>query len=790
MKLLQNQYISKTKIYMLILGLLSVMLGGHIAFGSPLVDAARDTSYDCERYVHYGGSTSVPGVGTYHVVQYGLKGNDAARWQNNDNGAIIADSDPSPSNYTIDTGPNFGDCAAAFGYSPIDCDPNNGINLFWDCLGNVPFTNSYYRTFFGGSPTKVYLGSAIAHPDNVEHYENNPALVDSDYSDPTRTNAGVTSTLHYPFGDINDAGLVNINNQRIWCVGFGIFCRLNALTDGAGGNPAAWAGYLDAAQFISNPTVSQNAIENIPNVSYRDALFKGSGVPVRDLHDVGLLASGATSFQLRMSGANTQDPFFGCLASTGVSWDNGPAPNNCYSGHFLNTKVATYLTFFVPETANNPFDPKCDNIYPSPSSPEPGQLFNITATFKDIQNMHNNDINYQARITIDGTSINDRLFANGKLSKTSSALSVSSNDPNWLSIPTAGQYTGKVTLGLTGQENRTITCPFGGSNEPPKIPITAKPYVRVYGNDTIAGGNFANTNGICSGPDPNPDASIATFAVNESGWKGSGVEYAAFAMGAIMDNGFISASTHNGAATGPKLGLTFGNYRMGNAMVNDFGGLSGISSCAPNYYSLKSANARKSQADNISTLISASNEALDVNPSSGKTMINGSWSNISGNHAVFINGDLIINDDISLASFSDTDVNGIPSLYVVVKGNIYLTNKVKRLDGVFIAQPDGSSGGTIFTCAKQNATTYTISELYDNCGNQLIVNGAFIANKVRFLRTNGTLNAAGVDEAPSSNKIAEVFNFTPSIYLAKNPYIVIPDTKGQNSTIISLPPIL
>src|SRR5690606_24660439 len=112
----------------------------------------------------------------------------------------------------------------------------------------------------------------------------------------------------------------------------------------------------------------------------------------------------------------------------------------------------------------------------------------------------------------------------------------------------------------------------------------------------------------------------------------------------------------------------------------------------------------------------------------------------------------------------------IPYITVIARGNIYIQSDVNNLSGLFIAQPlpDGSKG-EIYTCANgktvpankfaacsgrnadanallnaicnggNNATTRTLT------GTPLTVYGSFIARRVSFDRTNGSLRCARPD---------------------------------------------
>ena len=133
----------------------------------------------------------------------------------------------------------------------------------------------------------------------------------------------------------------------------------------------------------------------------------------------------------------------------------------------------------------------------------------------------------------------------------------------------------------------------------------------------------------------------------------------------------------------------------------------------------------------------------------------------------------------------------MPMLELVAKGNIYIANGVTQLDGLYVAQPNGATGGNIYTCAQPvlPATAYPIDNtLSGNCHNGLTINGAFVAKQVRFMRTRGTLYQSNAAEPSTSANIAEVFRFSPAVWMAQPPN----QTNGvlEYDAIASLPPIL
>ena len=121
-------------------------------------------------------------------------------------------------------------------------------------------------------------------------------------------------------------------------------------------------------------------------------------------------------------------------------------------------------------------------------------------------------------------------------------------------------------------------------------------------------------------------------------------------------------------------------------------------------------------------------------------------ANLTGKTIIYIEGDVVLTGNTSLSSGPWATVDSIPSLYVVTNSNMYIDSSVSNLAGVYAAQPPSGSPteGDIFTCTSGH-TMFSASQLFDNCGAdttgpQLTINGAFVANQVRFERTYGSVD--------------------------------------------------
>lgn len=121
---------------------------------------------------------------------------------------------------------------------------------------------------------------------------------------------------------------------------------------------------------------------------------------------------------------------------------------------------------------------------------------------------------------------------------------------------------------------------------------------------------------------------------------------------------------------------------------------------------------------------------------------------------VYIGGNITYNTTGWSYDKATGKLDKVPSMVVKTTGNIYISNNVTRLDGVYIAQrkdptlpPSNSNGGIIYTCGTASYQPVTSTAVYHNCRNQLTVYGTFIANKVNMMRTYGSLR----DEKPIIN---------------------------------------
>jgi hypothetical protein len=352
------------------------------------------------------------------------------------------------------------------------------------------------------------------------------------------------------------------------------------------------------------------------------------------------------------------------------------------------------------------------------------------------------------------------------------------------------QYCGEITVapahGWQGPSDRYVIDPDradGGYPDNCDV-IANRPYLRVYGADLSAGSRFIDGSGACNS-NPSPIKGYLSSRPNKSG---SGSQLAAVAMQAI--NGFRTASLRTSAPTAPN-GLSFGNEPP------DDGHYQGTPICSTDFYGETQADeGDKKNIISAGALTPHSHPGHDQTLYEGDLVLNGTGPiPFNGKKIIYVDGNVRITGDIAFAGFADP--TEAPSFTLVARGNIYISKNVNRLDGIYVAQAgsDGS-GGTIYTCAKPSEFDQYrpgSTELLDNCYDdaQLTVNGAFIADNVEFLRVYKSLRDSKQNhlETAAVTNAAEVFNYSPEIYLSPPPFTAS-SSSIETQFYTTLPPIL
>lgn len=375
------------------------------------------------------------------------------------------------------------------------------------------------------------------------------------------------------------------------------------------------------------------------------------------------------------------------------------------------------------------------------------------------------------------------------------------------SIDSEAGYAGGA-CDLNAANGNTPTDPGGGG----RVDFSAyrQPYARFYGNDVFAGGDYGETCSINGAADAQGNG-IFGSANTHAEYRGMAAELAVFATGGI-DN-VLPGSQDLGRTSRSALG--FSNESAFTTGTTEFGGGFAVAQCADDYWAERPTDTTApliSGTHSVSNLpiVDLSTLTTDDYYYSGSVhlMTPAGQSIQSGRRiTIYINGDIWIGDDTYTGGGARqvaynpgpwATIADIPLVRIIAYGNIYVDNNVSQLDGQYVALPNPAdvTSGEIHTCALSETTTDLKPGLINaagvsaNCQRQLVVNGAFIARQVHLLRTTGNVATAvaGAEPANSAN-IAEVFRFSPELYLA-----LVAQGKGAASAefdgVLSLPPAL
>lgn len=380
-----------------------------------------------------------------------------------------------------------------------------------------------------------------------------------------------------------------------------------------------------------------------------------------------------------------------------------------------------------------------------------------------------------------GTVTSTATASNGVVKMTSSSFRV----------PTAGQYTVRWSATVNG---KTVNC--GGRFAPGDSFIAMSyPFLRVNGGDTTAGVSFSAPSGTsvvpCSSAAHNIEAGVVSSNRNTApNYSGAGGSYAVYAMNYIQ-----SFAPDQGKGRGAT-SLSFSNVDYPDdgansiqADIGRFGGLFGSAPCI-DYWGAKPADSQLTPLAASASLNSLSGKYRYT----GNLTIGNSLIQDRSKLTIYVKGDVSINGDIVYQG-NDTswvDTVDIPNFRLIVSGRIFISSTVSQLDGLYVAIPDADyitatssfttpAKGTISTCSTGftsiNPLLAASNGMVATCSRRLTVNGSFVANQMFLLRTFGTV---------SSNEPAEVFNYTPELWLAPTDAATV----GSYDTMTGLPPIL
>ena len=161
---------------------------------------------------------------------------------------------------------------------------------------------------------------------------------------------------------------------------------------------------------------------------------------------------------------------------------------------------------------------------------------------------------------------------------------------------------------------------------------------------------------------------------------------------------------------------------------------------------------------------------------------------------LIVDGDVTINGNITYdPSYNVSNPSDIPSLVIVARGDINIGSNVTELDGLYMARPvdptTASFDGVIDTCHNAPSTGRLYNDpatsIPEECDQQLIVRGMFIANDIEFRRTHG-----GIDGTYEPQEPAEYFDFNSELYLAQPLLISTFEPDLEIQSVRDLPPVI
>ncbi len=359
---------------------------------------------------------------------------------------------------------------------------------------------------------------------------------------------------------------------------------------------------------------------------------------------------------------------------------------------------------------------------------------------------------------------------------------------------------------LASVRNGATVVNCNGSVPALELSVSNYPYFRAYSGELIAGSGFEQ-GGVCQ---TNELAGIRTYldrtANDPFALVGSGSQLLATAQGSIT--GFRT-STQNGADNAfPQRRVLANTFPDANSYATafnstitaeeDLGGRAGYPMCTADWLADMPAGGAAGGAVSLSTAPAGSSTVQRYN---GDTYFTTSGA-VSGKYRIYVDGDAYIgpSGDAAIAynNAGWTNVGNMPSLIIVATGNIYISPRLARFDGVLVAN------GTLYTCYAEalnagdprgNANKDTdVSLMSPNpcLDKRLQINGAVITNKLNLWRLAGTMNQSTPNETFAGSIITagETIRLTPEFYLS-SPAGAVNNPENQfrdYESVNSLPP--
>ncbi len=356
----------------------------------------------------------------------------------------------------------------------------------------------------------------------------------------------------------------------------------------------------------------------------------------------------------------------------------------------------------------------------------------------------------------------------------------------------------------TAGPNGTIECKE-------KLRIAVRPYLKVFYGDVNAGGYFGRNEQYDACADDNvirtwsptvsrePKGYVAAHSEGSTigDAKGSSVKHSVQAYDII--GGFYSSSQRTTQAPQPLKGLTLHN----NNSADEFGGGFARPSCVGNYWREVTELAEEENLGtndieiDISTDLEANDRKRYILKPNQKLILKNSSLNLDNLKAtlfvesegnVYIKNN-IINNDSSSARWEDPSQIGY--ITIIAKGNIYIDPSVSQIDAVLVAYPKEYSttlgtniayGGEIWTCYFDGMNQ--ISHFTRCNQNSLVINGALIAQKVRFGRIHKSVKqATGTPEDENYHSASETVNLLPEFLIGTPELPIFADQVYKSDSI-------
>ncbi len=427
------------------------------------------------------------------------------------------------------------------------------------------------------------------------------------------------------------------------------------------------------------------------------------------------------------------------------------------------------------------------NCEVSPLAIEANDPFSLTVTSNNSATLGSEAGTYEYEVFLRVTGLMDpeeQLDDPATAQTISPTVQTLSETSRLLVSPGAGR------LSLTGR------IVFVGAPNPPPCNrtavVTARPYVRFYGNDVIAcgTGDIANINvnhgyvGGSSYADYRGSASqlaVMAAGINGKPLSSNPVADQGLLPGSQVDRGnpwalaFANSGNNSGGTAITTNQDTFGGELDGNVCGRDvdeeFGRLNnGLTPTLSSSENLNSLNGRVGYG--------------------GGGILSIRGNNIVNRNIVLVaESDLLIDGNITLNGSNWSDTDDIPSVILYVDGDVYIDSTVSQVHANIIAT------GDIHTCSSGSTSLLAPLDedfIANSCAGNLVIEGSLRAGGyVHFLRTTSSvLNGGSFDEAHASPTIAESVRFNPEIYVIPNGAGVParPGVQPPYDSIIARPP--